>query len=102
MLTVVLQVGGQCVQFLGCDHVYCKDCMSGYLTVRIGEGAVSNLNCPTDKCDTQILPNQVLDLVSMDLYQRYERILLETQLDSMADVVTCPRLTCQCPTIIDR
>ena len=96
------KVGGQCVQFLGCDHVYCKDCMSGYLNVRIGEGAVSNLNCPTEGCTTQILPNQVSDLVSEDLYQKYERILLETQLESMADVVLCPRLACQCPTIIDR
>ena len=96
------KVGGQCVQFLGCHHVYCKDCMSGYLNVRIGEGAVSNLNCPTEDCGTQILPNQVAGLVSEDLYQKYERILLETQLESMADVVLCPRLSCQCPTIIDR
>ena len=96
------KVGGQCVQFLGCHHVYCKDCMSGYLNVRIAEGAVSNLNCPTEDCGTQILPNQVSGLVSEDLYQKYERILLETQLESMADVVLCPRLSCQCPTIIDR
>ena len=96
------KVGGQCVQFLGCHHVYCRDCMSGYLQVRIGEGAVSNLNCPTEGCGTQILPNQVASLVSVDLYEKYERILLETQLESMADVVLCPRLACQCPTIMDR
>ena len=76
--------------------------MSGYLSVRIAEGAVSNLNCPTEDCGTQILPNQVADLVTPELYQKYERILLETKLESMADVVLCPRLACQCPTIIDR
>ena len=96
------KVGGQCLQFLGCRHVYCRDCITGYLTVRIGEGAVSNLNCPTEGCGTQILPTQVSDLVTQDLYQKYERILLETKLESMADVVLCPRLACQCPTIIDR
>ena len=96
------KVGGQCVEFLGCQHVYCRDCMSGYLSVRITEGAVSNLNCPTEGCGTQILPNQVSDLVTPELYQKYERILLETQLESMADVVLCPRLSCQCPTIMDR
>ena len=42
------------------------------------------------------------ELVSAELYQRYERILLETQLDSMVDVVVCPRTQCQCPTVIDR
>lgn len=33
--------------------------MSQYLTVRIKDGAVSNLVCPTDKCSSQILPTQV-------------------------------------------
>lgn len=96
------KVGSQCVRFVGCNHVYCRDCMSQYLTVRIRDGAVSNLNCPTDKCTSQILPTQVSKLVPSDLYQRYETILLETQLESMVDVVICPRLACQCPTMIDR
>merc|ERR1719300_1864580 len=96
------KVGSQCVKFVGCDHVYCKECMSGYLNVRIKEGAVSNLVCPTDKCTSQILPTQVSELVAPELYQKYETILLDTQLDSMTDVVLCPRVACQCPTMIDR
>ena len=42
------------------------------------------------------------ELVSPELYERYERILLETQLETMVDVVLCPRLACQCPTMMDR
>ena len=42
------------------------------------------------------------ELVPQELYERYERILLETQLETMVDVVLCPRLACQCPTMIDR
>ena len=64
--------------------------------------------------------------MTADLYEKYERILLETQLETMVtsdytnsvimndsvddndnamlqvDVVICPRLACQCPTVIDR
>ena len=42
------------------------------------------------------------ELVPPELYERYERILLETQLETMVDVVLCPRLACQCPTMMDR
>ena len=42
------------------------------------------------------------ELVPLELYERYERILLETQLETMVDVVLCPRLACQCPTMMDR
>ena len=34
---------------------------------------------------------QVAEVVAEELYARYEHQLLETQLESMADVVTCPR-----------
>lgn len=37
-----------------------------------------------------------------ELYECYERILLETQLETIVDVVLCPRLACQCPTMMDR
>ena len=58
--------------------------------------------------------------MTAELYEKYERILLETQLETMVirlyylldndndyvmlqvDVVICPRLACQCPTVIDR
>ena len=96
------RIGSQCLKFVGCEHVYCRDCMSAYFTEKISSGAVSSLICPTTGCDVQALPTQVSELVEASLYARYEQQLLETQLESMADVVTCPRVDCQCPTMIDR
>ena len=96
------RIGSQCLKFVGCDHVYCRDCMSAYFTEKISSGAVSSLICPTTGCDVQALPTQVSELVQASLYSRYEQQLLETELESMADVVTCPRVDCQCPTMIDR
>ena len=96
------RVGSQCVRFTGCGHAYCRDCVAGYLTVRIREGAVAGLACPTPDCTSQILPHVISDLVPAALYQRYEQLLLETQLQTMVDVVLCPRTACQCPTVIER
>jgi len=96
------KLGSQSMKFKPCSHVYCRDCMTAYFTEKISVGSVSSLLCPTLKCESQALPQQVGELVDLALFEKYERILLETQLESMTDVVPCPRLQCQCPTIIDR
>jgi len=96
------KIGLQCLRFVVCNHVYCKDCMTNYFKEKISTGAVSSLMCPTFKCETQALPNQVAELVPQEMFQKYESLLLETQLESMTDVISCPRVVCQCPTMIDR
>jgi len=96
------KIGSSCIQFKDCGHVYCRDCMAGYFTVQISNAQVNNLTCPFSGCTTQALPNQVRELVPKDLFNKYENILLETTLDAMVDVIVCPRLACQCPTMIDR
>ncbi|MEJ1280147.1 ring finger protein 14 [Cricetulus griseus] len=42
-------------------------------------------------------PTQVKELVEADLFARYDRLLLQSTLDLMADVVYCPRPCCQLP-----
>jgi len=96
------KIGSQCIRFVVCNHVYCRDCMTNYFKEKISTGAVSSLVCPTFKCETQALPNQVAELVPQEMFQKYESLLLETQLESMTDVMLCPRMVCQCPTMIDR
>eukprot|EP00093_Oithona_nana_P001720 01720.XXX_1178_144_1 [CDS] Oithona nana genome sequencing. len=96
------KTGRQCLRFTPCNHVFCNDCMKSYFEVQIKEGQMSNLTCPMDKCTCQALPTQVQTLVSAKSFQLYEQVLLSTTLESMADVVLCPRRHCQCPTIIDR
>ena len=96
------KLGKDCLQFKPCLHVFCQDCMKSYFDVKIGEGEMSSLTCPQDKCTAQALPTQVKALVSEKKFQLYEQVLLSTTLESMADIVLCPRAHCQCPTIIDR
>ncbi|CAH1778616.1 unnamed protein product [Owenia fusiformis] len=91
--------GGQCLKFYDCGHVYCQGCMAGYFEVMINDGNVKALTCPNDKCESQATPAQVKELVPVELFEKYDRLLLQTTLDTMADVVYCPRVHCQSPVV---
>ena len=52
---------------------------------------MTSLTCPEQKCTSQALPTQVKALVSDKNFQLYEKVLLSTTLESMADIVLCPR-----------
>ncbi|KAK9308372.1 hypothetical protein QLX08_001558 [Tetragonisca angustula] len=91
------KLGEHCTQFLPCGHVFCKDCMASYLEVRIKDGNVQNIYCPEEKCTSEITPAQIKDLVSSELFVKYDSILLSATLDTMGDIVYCPRRSCQYP-----
>nr|CAB3265629.1 ZF(RING/C6HC)-7 Zn-finger (RING/cysteine-rich C6HC)-7 [Phallusia mammillata] len=96
------KLGSKCSLFKVCKHVYCKDCLSSYFEILITEGSVKALKCPEEKCTSQALPHQVKQLVNNDLYLRYERLLLQTTLDTMSDIIYCPLSHCQSPVILDQ
>lgn len=51
--------GESCTQFKPCKHVFCKNCIIGYLEVKITDGAVQNIGCPEEKCTSEASPGQV-------------------------------------------
>ncbi|XP_011151656.1 E3 ubiquitin-protein ligase RNF14 [Harpegnathos saltator] len=93
--------GEHCTQFLPCAHTFCKDCIRGYFEVRIKEGNVQNICCPEEKCKFEATPGQIKDLVSSELFSKYDSILLSATLDTMTDIVYCPRRHCQYPVTRD-
>ncbi|XP_069827794.1 E3 ubiquitin-protein ligase RNF14-like [Dendropsophus ebraccatus] len=93
------RLGSECTHFKPCQHVYCNTCLKDYYEVQIKDGQVSSLNCPEPECTSVATPAQVKDLVGEQLFSRYDDLLLQLGLDSMADVVYCPRITCQAPVI---
>ncbi|XP_068187354.1 E3 ubiquitin-protein ligase RNF14 isoform X2 [Antennarius striatus] len=88
------KLGSICLCFKECQHVYCKACMTEYFQIQIRDGNVHCLNCPEPKCTSLATPHQVKQLVSEELFGRYDRLLLQSTLDLMADVVYCPRQSC--------
>lgn len=95
------KLGGLCIQFPSCQHTFCRECMKSYFEVQINDGNVKGLTCPYDKCDSQALPTQVKELVGEELFSRYDRLLLQTSLDTMSDIQYCPRTACAFPVVID-
>ncbi|XP_076302598.1 E3 ubiquitin-protein ligase RNF14-like [Lasioglossum baleicum] len=91
------KLGEHCTQFLPCGHVFCKDCITGYLEVRIKDANVQNIYCPEEKCTSEATPAQIKDLVSSELFTKYDSILLSVTLDTMGDIMYCPRRNCQYP-----
>ncbi|KAL0994744.1 hypothetical protein UPYG_G00126600 [Umbra pygmaea] len=88
------KLGSGCLCFKECQHVYCKACMTEYFQMQIRDGNVQCLNCPEPKCTSLATPSQVKLLVGDELFARYDRLLLQSSLDLMADVVYCPRQSC--------
>ncbi|KAK7097998.1 E3 ubiquitin-protein ligase RNF14-like [Littorina saxatilis] len=93
--------GRQSMRFLDCGHAFCRDCLRDYFIVQIKDGSVKAMNCPDPDCESQAYPYQIKELVTLEEYDRYEKLLLQTTLETMADVVYCPRRMCQHPVIKD-
>lgn len=93
--------GSLCIKFHGCNHVFCNQCAKDYFTMQIQSGASKALNCLASKCESQANPSQVKCLVTPDLYEKYEKFLLQSTLDSMSDIAYCPRPNCQSPVLLE-
>ncbi|KAM5170228.1 E3 ubiquitin-protein ligase RNF14 isoform 1-T2 [Mantella aurantiaca] len=91
------KLGSECTHFKDCSHVYCNSCLKDYFEIQIRDGQVHALNCPEPKCTSVATPAQVKILVGEQLFGRYDRLLLQSSLDLMTDVVYCPRPSCQTP-----
>ncbi|XP_033112078.1 E3 ubiquitin-protein ligase RNF14-like [Anneissia japonica] len=96
------KLGSESMKFYECNHVYCNVCLKSYFEVQIKDGNVKCLTCPNLKCDSQATPCQVHSLVGNELYAQYDRLLLESSLQSMDDIVYCPRVQCQTPVIMEK
>ena len=94
--------GKQCLQFMQCQHVFCKDCLKSFFEIQIKDGNVQSLLCPEDGCDSAATQGQVRDVVDEALFHRYDRLLLQSSLDTMSDIMYCPRKSCGNPVILDQ
>uniref|UniRef100_A0A4W5RPZ8 RBR-type E3 ubiquitin transferase n=1 Tax=Hucho hucho TaxID=62062 RepID=A0A4W5RPZ8_9TELE len=90
-----------CSQYRECGHIYCNECMSEYFTVQIRDGNVRGLTCPEPECSSTATPSQVKQLVGEELFTRYDRLLLQSTLDRMADVIYCARKACVTPVVLE-
>ncbi|XP_067852232.1 E3 ubiquitin-protein ligase RNF14 [Heptranchias perlo] len=95
------KLGIDCIYFKECKHVYCKACLKEYFEIQIRDGNVQCLNCPEPKCTSIATPAQVKELVEEEMFARYDRLLLQSTLDLMTDVVYCPRTICKSVVVLE-
>ncbi|XP_071445338.1 E3 ubiquitin-protein ligase RNF14-like [Hetaerina americana] len=95
------KLGQHCAKFDSCGHVFCKECVTEYFEVQIKDGNVHCVNCPDHECNHQALPSLVKDLVSPELFAKYDSVLLSSTLDTLTDIIYCPRTSCQYPVTLE-
>ncbi|KAM9848851.1 LOW QUALITY PROTEIN: E3 ubiquitin-protein ligase RNF14-like [Aulostomus maculatus] len=95
-------LGSECVQLDECGHVFCRACLAEFCKLQITEGNVWGVTCPHADCSAFPTPAQVKSLVGEELFSRYDRLLLQSSLDLMPDVVYCPRPSCASAVILDK
>jgi E3 ubiquitin-protein ligase RNF14 len=94
--------GDQFLRLINCDiHQQCKLCLKGWTESLIKDGVVFALKCPGHKCDKDLLPTEIAAVVSKELYDRYDSLLLKTAFDVMPDVIHCPRSFCGFPVVLE-
>jgi E3 ubiquitin-protein ligase RNF14 len=60
--------------------------------MHINTGSVEWLLCPDFQCQLTLFPWEIKTIVNNNqLYEKYERLLLQKTLEQMLDIVWCPR-----------
>jgi hypothetical protein len=84
--------GREMLRLHKCHHAFCLGCLGDYAKVNIDTGRVEWLLCPDGQCQLALLPVEIKAIVDTpQLYEKYERLLLQKTLEQMPDIVWCPR-----------
>lgn len=92
-------IGLKCIELKNCKHICCRNCIQEHIRIRIVESVYTVL-CPTLNCNYEIDVNDVKTLCP-NLFSQYEELMLKKALDTMSDVIYCPKISCQYPIIRD-
>ncbi|KAJ1272557.1 hypothetical protein BS78_06G211400 [Paspalum vaginatum] len=81
---------------LPCRHLFCVKCMETLCRLHVKEGSLFQLVCPDTKCKVSIPPYVLKRLLTEEEFERWDRLLIQKTLDSMSDVVHCPKCVIGC------
>lgn len=94
------KMGAEFIRLNGCKHHFCLACMSDMCRMHVKEGTIQLLKCPNTECK-EFVPIDVMSQVLTDEeFDRWERLLFQRTLDTMEDVIYCPK--CTNPIIVDQ
>lgn len=91
--------GTACIRLRGCGHIFCKTCAAQSIAESVKSGA--NSGSPLcASCEKEVHPVEVRQIVSLEVYEQYETMLLNRTLSSMQNVVECPNEDCKNPHVM--
>ncbi|VDK23615.1 unnamed protein product [Anisakis simplex] len=93
--------GDDCVKFYPCGHIFCKQCVTAFYRHQLKELSIKRLECLDQKCESLASEKQLKTVLTDDEIEWYEKILLFNGLDTMQDVVICPRMSCGAHVLLD-
>eukprot|EP01125_Pyxidicula_operculata_P001097 TRINITY_DN109_c0_g1_i1.p1 TRINITY_DN109_c0_g1~~TRINITY_DN109_c0_g1_i1.p1 ORF type:complete len:655 (+),score=184.46 TRINITY_DN109_c0_g1_i1:54-2018(+) len=79
---------------LMCEHRFCKDCWTSYLTMKITEGEVTRINCPALNCTCTVQDEVVKKLVSKEVYEKFLRFVTQSFVEDNRHFTWCPAPRC--------
>ena len=83
-----------------CAHIFCRDCMSGYLTSKVNDGHVLNVFCPYPNCSRMLSSSDFIALLPSELHGKYERFRQNAEVALDPNARWCP--TAGCDTVLKR
>ncbi|GAA5828559.1 hypothetical protein JCM3770_005572 [Rhodotorula araucariae] len=81
---------------LSCDHRFCKDCYSQYISSKVtDEGESRRIECMQNDCNVIVDEKTVELLVPPDILGRYRTLLNRTYVDDNPRMRWCPAPNCE-------
>ena len=90
-------LGKQFEVLSSCSHAFCHSCLGQYCETHIQDGSARSIDCPDPSCRNKVEIGVVIQLVSKEMFEKYDRNLLTFAIRSMSGTVWCPILDCQQP-----
>lgn len=85
--------GKECTA-LSCKHPICNFCWGQYLSLKINEAVVDDLNCPCSGCKVIVSSEAIQKLVDKETWQKYERFQAHSFVEHNSSATWCPSPGC--------
>jgi hypothetical protein len=82
---------------LPCNHKYCKHCIQHILKIKIEEKKVRNIICPHDNCTSEISFAIIKEILTPEMFEKYDKALLENTFINDKECIFCPVPDCGNP-----